>query len=103
MQFTDTLHNRHAKPAAIALTPGRPSARVNRGLCLLELERPAEALAAFQRALALDPSLISAVFGRARSYHALGREAEARADLKRVLRESPDPLLRERAAALLNG
>jgi tetratricopeptide (TPR) repeat protein len=88
---------------AIALTPGRPAARVNRGLCLLELERPAEALAAFHRALALDPSLISAVFGRARSYHALGREAEARADLKRVLRESPDPLLRERAAALLNG
>ena len=33
----------------------------------------------------------------------VAREAEARADLKRVLRESPDPLLRERAAALLNG
>ena len=41
----------------------RPEAATNYGTCLLALERPAEAIPYFQRAIALDPATDSALAG----------------------------------------
>jgi tetratricopeptide (TPR) repeat protein len=59
------------------------------GNLLIELGRPEEALARYDRALALNPSLMQALVGRAQARQSVGRFVEALGDCDKALQLSP--------------
>ncbi len=60
------------------------------GRVLLELNRPAEALRAFGRALAIEPSSASAIYNRGVALQALGQSDAATLDFERALSLDPN-------------
>lgn len=60
------------------------------GGCLLEMERPEEALECFDEALSRSPGDARILYGRATALYRLGREEEAVADLEVAYRRAPD-------------
>lgn len=60
------------------------------GRVYLELNRPAEALRAFGRALALEPEVASNIYNRGVALKALGQIEAAHADFKRALEIDPN-------------
>jgi len=70
---------------AVELAPNDMGVRNALGLCLLRLERPAEALAQFAALLALDPSLPFAHTGHGAALLALGAITDAEASYRRAL------------------
>jgi tetratricopeptide (TPR) repeat protein len=71
------------------IAPDDPQLYVEQGRILLEVTRPAEALAAFGRALALDPGDARAINDRGAALAALGQTTAARADFERALAHDP--------------
>jgi protein O-mannosyl-transferase len=69
--------------------PDDASISTERGRLLLTLGRPAEALAAFGRALALDPGDAKAISNRAVALAALGSREAAIAEFQRALERDP--------------
>jgi protein O-GlcNAc transferase len=88
---------------AIKLNPYDPSAHANIGNVLLDLKRPEEALACYERALALKPDFAGALNGRGNALLDLKRPEPALASYERVLAHQPDHLeaLNNRGNALL--
>ncbi len=81
---------------ALALLDQAPAAQrdhaalhAERGRVLLELGRPAEALAAFGRQLALAPNDPAALYNRGVALQALGQRDAAREDFRRALERNP--------------
>jgi tetratricopeptide (TPR) repeat protein len=70
---------------AVLIAPDDASSRNALGLCLLRLERPAEALEQFEALLKLNPSLPYAHASRGNSLLALGAITEAEASYQRAL------------------
>jgi tetratricopeptide (TPR) repeat protein len=66
------------------------------GECRRHLEQPAEACAAYNRALALSPSNVAALVGRGVALRMLGRDGEASADLHEAVRRDPLNMLARR-------
>lgn len=81
---------------ALAVHPAA-SLHVQHGLALRALARPADALAAFQRALRIEPALAEAHHQAGNALKTLGRFADAAAALREAARLAPD-----RAAIQLN-
>jgi serine/threonine-protein kinase len=75
--------------ATIAKEPNHASARVTRGLLVLEAGRTEEAMADFDAAVAGDPSYQPAFLHRGRLRHRLGRIEEALRDLDRAVALAP--------------
>jgi Tfp pilus assembly protein PilF len=88
--------------AALAINSNVPAALMNHGLLLQELQRPAEALASFEKALALKPDFAAARFGRADVLKDQQRFEEAVGDYDLALALRPDnaQALSNRAGAL---
>jgi tetratricopeptide (TPR) repeat protein len=83
------LRGRHAAALAAyadaaSIAPDRPLPHVSIGTTYLRLERPDEALVAFDAALMRAPSDEQALDGRAGALVALGRRAEAAESLDRI-------------------
>lgn len=76
--------------AALTRQPSAAGYLDSRGLVLLHLGRPAEALEVYDRALALEPAQASSLYGRSLAKQALGRGDEAAADRQAALRIAPD-------------
>ncbi|HYC73619.1 tetratricopeptide repeat protein [Brevundimonas sp.] len=74
--------------AALALRPEVAGFMDSRGLVLLHLGRPAEALEVYDRALELEPRQAASLYGRGLAKQALGRAAEAAADKAAAVRLS---------------
>jgi len=74
---------------AVELAPNDKGVRNALGLCLLRLERPAEALAQFAALLALDPSLPFAHASHGAALLALGAITDAEASYRRALELDP--------------
>lgn len=70
---------------AVTLAPRDLSSRNALGLCLLRLERHAEALAQFEALLAVDPTLPFAHTSRGTALSALGRVKDAEASFRQAL------------------
>ncbi|MGB6353412.1 MAG: tetratricopeptide repeat protein, partial [Steroidobacteraceae bacterium] len=70
---------------AVKIAPEDLGSRNALGLCLLQLERPAEALAQFDALLALNPSLPYAHTSRGNALLALGGIADAESSYRRAL------------------
>jgi Flp pilus assembly protein TadD len=70
---------------AVLIAPNDSSSRNALGLCLLRLERPAEALVQFEALLKLDPSLPYAHASHGNTLLALGDITEAEASYQRAL------------------
>ena len=70
---------------AIALNPGYADAHTNRGIALLELDRPEPALDAFDAGLAIHPDGFDITNNRALALLALNRPDEALTDLRRAM------------------
>jgi tetratricopeptide (TPR) repeat protein len=70
---------------AVAIAPSDIGARNALGLCLLRLDRPADALLEFDALLALNPSLAFAHASLGTTLFALGLIAEAEASYRRAL------------------
>ena len=75
---------------AVALAPSDLGSRNALGLCLLRLDRPAEALAQFEAILALNSSLPFAHASRGNAWFALGAIRDAEASYRRALELDPD-------------
>ena len=75
---------------AVQIAPDDSSARNALGLCLLRLERPAEALEQFAALLELKPTLPYAHTSRGNALLALGAIAEAEASFRRALVIDPN-------------
>ncbi|MDB5440944.1 MAG: hypothetical protein JWM33_3371, partial [Caulobacteraceae bacterium] len=75
---------------ALALRPDDAATHGNRGLALNALARPAEALAAFDQALALNPVHLEAMLGRLAALLSLGRPAEAADAAGAMIAHRPD-------------
>jgi tetratricopeptide (TPR) repeat protein len=89
-------------PLAKAL-PTMVSAQIELGLTLADLGRTAEAVAAFQRAIAQEPRAVEAWRGLAEGLDLLGDTAGSEKALAQQLRASTrDPALIEAAAALVD-
>jgi hypothetical protein len=71
------------------VAPNSAEIAAERGRILLEINRPAEALTAFGRALALDPRDARTVNNRGAALAALGQPDAARADFERALARDP--------------
>jgi len=83
------LRGRHAAALAAyadaaSIAPDRPLPHVSIGTTYLRLERPGDALDAFDAALARAPSDEQALAGRADALVALGRRADAAESLDRI-------------------
>ena len=76
-------------PAAAELLPGFAPAWANLGGTLGELDRPQEALAAFERALAIDPSSPQALNNIGVVRRELGRLTESEAAFRQVIQLTP--------------
>ncbi|MHB1871007.1 MAG: sulfotransferase family protein [Steroidobacteraceae bacterium] len=74
---------------AVSLAGTDKTARNALGLCLLRLERPAEALEQFDALLALDPALPFAHASRGTALFALARVREAEAAFLRAIERDP--------------
>lgn len=74
---------------AVELAPNDQGVRNALGLCLLRLERPAEALTQFAALLALDPSLPFAQASHGAALLALGAITDAEASYRRALELDP--------------
>ena len=70
--------------------PGDVDARLNRGLALLALDRPAEAEADFRAVLDAAPDYVDARIGLARAAQRRGDLAQARVEAGRALAAAPD-------------
>lgn len=70
---------------AVEIAPSDQGARNALGLCLMRLERPAEALVQFDALLTLNPSLPFAHASLGAAFFALGLVAEAEASYRRAL------------------
>jgi tetratricopeptide (TPR) repeat protein len=89
-------------PLAKAL-PTMVSAQIELGLSLADLGRTAEAVGAFQRAVAVEPRAVEAWRGLAEGLDLLGDKAGTETALAQQLRASTrDPALIEAAAALVD-
>jgi tetratricopeptide (TPR) repeat protein len=90
-------------PAAVVAYAEAPdaAARIKRGLGLLALRRPAEALADFQAARRALPDDVEAALGEGLALAALDRRDEARAALEAFLRRAPEHAGARRARAEL--
>jgi tetratricopeptide (TPR) repeat protein len=75
---------------AVALAPNDLGSRNALGLCLLRLERPADALAQFDALIALDPSLPFVHASRGNCLVALGDIGTAASSYQRALELDPD-------------
>jgi tetratricopeptide (TPR) repeat protein len=75
---------------AVLIAPNDSSSRNALGLCLLRLERPAEALEQFEALLKLDPSLPYAHASHGNSLLALGAITDAEASYHRALAVDAD-------------
>lgn len=75
---------------ARALTPRSADVLNVQGLCLIKLERPREALAAFDAALRAAPAMAVLRYHKAQAYDALGELDAARRELDRVVAAIPD-------------
>jgi hypothetical protein len=71
------------------IAPNNAELAAERGRILLEMNRPAEALAAFGRALALDPGDPRTLNNRGAALAALGQKEAAQADFERALTRDP--------------
>lgn len=71
------------------VAPDSAEIAAERGRILLEINRPAEALSAFGRALALDPGDARTINNRGAALAALGQPDAARADFERALARDP--------------
>src|ERR1019366_6365185 len=78
---------------AVEIAPNYLSSRNALGLCLLRLERPAEALEQFEALLKLNPRLPYAHASHGNSLLALGAIVEAEASYQRALALEPDQVL----------
>ncbi|HET9106150.1 MAG TPA: sulfotransferase [Steroidobacteraceae bacterium] len=74
---------------AVRLAPLDPAARNALGLCLLRLERPAQALAQFDALLAANPTLAFAHANRGSALSAQGRMKEAEVSFQRAVELDP--------------
>jgi protein O-GlcNAc transferase len=85
---------------SLAINPQQPIA--NEGNALLALNRAAEALVSYEKALDLMPDYLLAVLGRGNALAALGRQEEALGSFDRALSLAPDlvPALGGRANVL---
>lgn len=102
------LHARQHEHAAVALdrvtrlAPGLTEAHVNLGFALLGLDRPAQARAAFERALDLHREQANAYYGLALAHEASGDLELATGAMRSYLHlarsERPEHLARARAA-----
>ncbi|HKA38896.1 MAG TPA: tetratricopeptide repeat protein [Burkholderiales bacterium] len=88
---------------AIGVNPHDASAHANIGNVLLDLRRPEEALASYERALALKPDFAGALNGRGNALLDLKRREEALASYERALTHEPRHVeaLNNRGNALL--
>jgi len=88
--------------SGLALRPGYAAALFNRANALQQLQRFAEALESYDRALALQPNEPTALTGRGLVLQALGRPAEALESYDRALALRPDDAgaMRHRGDAL---
>jgi tetratricopeptide (TPR) repeat protein len=75
---------------AVLMAPSDLGSRNALGLCLLQLERPREALAQFDALLALDPTLPFAHASRGNSMFGLGAISPAEASYRRALELDPN-------------
>jgi len=74
---------------AVQLAPRDAGVRNALGLCLLRMERPAEALVQFEALLALDPTLSFAYASRGAALLALGLLAAAEGSYRQALERDP--------------
>ncbi len=74
---------------AVELAPRDLASRNALGLCLLRLERPAEALTEFDALIGLDPALPFAHVSRGNALHALGHVSLAETGYRRALELDP--------------
>jgi protein O-GlcNAc transferase len=79
-----------AAERAVAQAPGQPAAWNNRGLVLLDLERPAEAEQQFRQAVSVRPDYARGHFNLGQSLISEDRPAEAIVALQTALRLQPD-------------
>lgn len=91
-----------ARAAALLEGIADPAARINRSFALLQLDRPLEALAEVDAALAARPHDPEARFGRALALERLGRRPEAAAALRAFLHTWPSHFAARQAAQLLD-
>lgn len=75
---------------AIAIDPGNAQAYFERGMALLNLDRDADAIPDFDRALAIDSDFPGARDWRARALESLGDHRQAATDRLEALRRNPD-------------
>jgi predicted O-linked N-acetylglucosamine transferase (SPINDLY family) len=75
---------------ALRINPHDASAHSNIGIALLDLKRPEEALASYDRALVLMPDFAGALVGRGKALLDLKRPEEALASYDRALALKPD-------------
>jgi len=73
--------------------PDDPTVWAELGTAYGQARRPAEALMAFDRALALEPGMVSALYNRGMIHLQTGRPAEAEADLIRAMEGDPGNLM----------
>jgi tetratricopeptide (TPR) repeat protein len=71
------------------LEPGYLAALNNRGVALLALRQPLEAIASYETALALDPDFAEAIYNRGDALRELRRFAEALRDYERAIALRP--------------
>lgn len=75
---------------AIDTDPGNAQAYFERGIALLNLDRDADAIPDFDRALSIDPAFPGARDWRARALESLGDHRQAALDRLEELRRNPD-------------
>jgi cytochrome c-type biogenesis protein CcmH/NrfG len=75
---------------AVTLNPALPDVLTDLGACLVHSGRPAEGLAAFEKALAQDEGYRNALYNKGIALLQLGRAEEAAAAWEDVLRRYPD-------------
>ena len=76
-------------PRLLALKPSEPDGHYYGGFLALADERPADAMAAFNRAIELDPECVLAFLGRKEAHEVLGDATAAAADQARALELEP--------------
>lgn len=82
------------------LTQGTADIAYNLGVCLAELGRPDEALAALQKSVRLDPGYLEAHLALGSVLARLGRNAEAESVLRTAVALGPEHVLAQRHLAL---
>lgn len=83
----------HALQQGVRLGASTPQIHLSLAMCLLRLDRPDEALAALDRALALDPSLAEAWSQRGSVLRDAGQHAEAARCFEQALAHGGDETL----------